>query len=107
MVAPQPTHAVCGYPLRWFPDLGAWGCDQCRVMVQAQLPKWRRPLWLALAAVGTAGIGVGAAFLVGGGHHGGLASSVDDAVKRAFTALGQGDADALVANAGLDTLRKY
>ena len=30
-----PPCPACGTPLRWFPEMNAWGCDRCRQMMPA------------------------------------------------------------------------
>ena len=33
-----PPCPACGTPLRWFPEMNAWGCDRCRQMFPAAPP---------------------------------------------------------------------
>lgn len=33
-----PPCPACGTPLRWFPEMNAWGCDRCRQMMPASAP---------------------------------------------------------------------
>jgi len=33
-----PSCPACGSPLRWFPEMNAWGCDRCQQMFPAAPP---------------------------------------------------------------------
>ncbi len=33
-----PPCPACGTPLRWFPEMNAWGCDRCQQMMPAAQP---------------------------------------------------------------------
>src|SRR4051812_904652 len=113
-----PVCPTCGMYLRWFPELGQWGCDRCRTMVpvhQARPPgarKSRNTLWIALGALAVAGGGVAVAVLAVGGK--GTSSSAaggggdrDTVVRDTFKALGTGDLDALMANAGTELTQQH
>src|SRR3989442_1327131 len=76
-----PPCTVCGYPLRWFGDQNAWGCDRCQrlfpaapVAAQAR-GKSKLPIWLALGGAAIAGAVVAIVLATKGGGGGAGQSS--------------------------------
>src|SRR5258706_1558731 len=105
-----PVCPTCGWQLTWFPEHRTWGCDRCRVMMPAAgatapggPAKSRKNLWIGVGALGAVAVGITIAVAMGkgGGGGGGLATSVHDALSRAFSAPNEGDTEALVSGAGL------
>ncbi|MEO7730854.1 MAG: hypothetical protein ABIY55_07785 [Kofleriaceae bacterium] len=115
---PTPPCPMCGSPLRWFPDHQRWGCDRCQQLIASPpvaaampmataKPASKKLVWIALAAAVVAA-GVVMIVLVTRGRKGGeTASSIDEAVKQTFVALGNGDADALISGAHMPLLKAY
>jgi hypothetical protein len=40
-----PPCPACGTPLRWFPEMNAWGCDRCQQMLPAAGPPVQQGRW--------------------------------------------------------------
>ncbi len=75
-----PPCQQCGYPLRWFADQNAWGCDRCRQMFPAQAqpqmqampagapPRKGSGMKLAIGGLVVIGAIVTIALVASGGH---------------------------------------
>jgi hypothetical protein len=114
-----PPCQQCGYPLRWFAEQNAWGCDRCRQMFPAgpqpmraahaahmvRGPGHKKPMmmWIALGGGAIAGVIIAIVIATGGGSGGSSAKGVAEA---ALAALSAGDGDKLAALADTENLYK-
>jgi hypothetical protein len=109
-----PPCTICGYPLRWFGEQNAWGCDRCQRMFPAAPPahaqqqpharaggKSKLPLLLGIGGVIVAGAVVTIVLVMKGGGGGGQ-SSPKALVDKTLAALTAGDASALVDLTGME-----
>lgn len=110
-----PPCQQCGYPLRWFAEQNAWGCDRCRQLfpaapqphyqpqVRARPGKKSMMPWIVLGAGAVTGIIIAVVIATGGG---GASSSPKGVAEAALVALSAGDTDKLAALADIENLYK-